>query len=166
MDEQAATIFYKKYSPQILRYLLKKLPKEDAQEVLNDIFLEVVDRIIFVHDYKKIIPYLYQTAHNKTVDFYRQKKIKSLIFSKLPFLELISKEIDRPDFQYEKNQIRDRIETTFHLLSSQYRQILHLHYEENISVKNIAIILNLSYKAAESLLFRARKSFKKIYERV
>ena len=165
-NEQAVTVFYKKYSPQILKYLLKKVPREDAQEILNDVFLEVIDRLTFLHDYKKILSYLYKTAHNKTVDFYRKKKIWSLILSKFPFFELISKEIDRPDFQYEKNLIRDGIETTFHLLSSQYQKILRLHYEENISVKNIAVILNLSHKAAESLLFRARQSFKKTYERI
>lgn len=165
-DEQAVAVFYKKYSPRIFKYLLKKIPREDAQEILNDIFLEVIDKLTFLHDYKKILPYLYKIAHNKTVDFYRKKKIKSLIFSKFPFLELISKEIDRPDFQYEKNQICDRIEATFHSLSFQYQKILRLHYEENISVKNIAVILNLSYKAAESLLFRARQSFKKTYERI
>jgi RNA polymerase sigma-70 factor (ECF subfamily) len=165
-DEQAVTIFYKKYSPRVFKYLLKKVPREDAQEILNDIFLEVIDKLTFLHDYKKILPYLYKAAHNKTVDYYRKKKIRSLILSKFPFLELISKEIDRPDFQYEKNQIRDRIETTFHSLSFQYQKILRLHYEENISVKNIAVIFNLSYKATESLLFRARQSFKKIYERI
>ncbi|TRZ51225.1 sigma-70 family RNA polymerase sigma factor [bacterium] len=165
-DGQAVTIFYKKYSPRIYKYLLKKVPREDAQEILNDIFIEVIDKLAFLHDYKKILPYLYKIAHNKTVDFYRKKKIRSLILSKLPFLELISKEIDRPDFQYEKNLIRDRIENTLHSLSFQYQKILRLHYEENIPVKNIAVIFNLSCKATESLLFRARQSFKKTYERI
>ena len=46
-----------------------------------------------------------------------------------------------------------------------YRKILKLHYEDKIPVKELAIIFNLSFKATESLLFRARQGFKLAYER-
>jgi DNA-directed RNA polymerase specialized sigma24 family protein len=50
-------------------------------------------------------------------------------------------------------------------ISQKYRSILRMHYEEQMPVKTIAIALNLSPKATESLLFRARQSFIKAYER-
>src|SRR5438309_8802293 len=139
-DSQAVIDFYKLYSPKILRYLIKRLPrKEDAQEVLNDVFLEAVDALPTLHKHENLQAWLFKIAHNEIVDFYRKRKIKSFLFTQIPYLELIAEEISQPEFQMEKDRIRDRIEATLLSLSEKYRQILRMHYEDDIPVKNIAL---------------------------
>ncbi len=165
-DAQSVIDFYNFYAPKILRYLSRQLPREeDAQEILNDVFLEAVDSLPLLRKHTNVSAWLYKIAHNKIVDFYRKKKIKSFLFSQVPYLELVAEEINQPEFQLEKNKIRDKIEASLCRLSLNYQQILRMHYEEDIPVKNIAISLNLSFKATESLLYRARQSFIKAYER-
>jgi len=165
-ENGAVVAFYKSYSPKILRYLSKKLPKyEDAQELTNDVFLEAIDSLSILRHENNVSAWLYRIAHNKMVDFYRKKKIKSIFLSQAPYLQIIANEISQPEFQFEKNKLRDRIELALQNLSQKYRKILMLHYEEKISVKELAVKLNLSFKATESLLFRARQSFKLCYER-
>ena len=163
-DSKAVIEFYKTYSPKILSYLSRKLPRlEDAQEITNDVFLEAIDSLSMLRKEKSTVAWLYRIAHNKMVDFHRKKKIKSILLSQVPFLQIVAAEINQPEFQFEKNKIRDRIELTLHSLSQNYQKILRLHYEEEISVKELAKIFNLSFKATESLLFRARKSFQLSY---
>jgi RNA polymerase sigma-70 factor (ECF subfamily) len=165
-DSEAIIIFYKTYSPELYRYLQKKLPnKEDAEEVLNDIFLAAIDELAFFKKESSIKTWLFKIARNKVVDFYRKRKIKSILLSQAPFLEIIANEINQPEFQFEKDKVRNRIERAFYNISLQYQKILHLHYEEHIPVKELAIVFNLSFKATESLLFRARRSFRLAYER-
>lgn len=165
-DSQAVVAFYKSYSPRILTYLSKKLPRvEDAQEITNDVFLEAIDSLSFLQKEQNVSAWLYRIAHNKMVDFYRKRKIKSILLSQMPFLQIIASEINQPEFQFEKDKIRDEIEAALHGLSDNHRLILELHYKENIPVKEIARKLNLSFKAAESLLFRARQNFKLAYAR-
>ena len=165
-DSKAVIEFYKSYSPKILSYLSKKLPHlEDAQEITNDVFLEAIDSLSFLQKEKNVSAWLYRIAHNKMVDFYRKRKIKSILLSQLPFLQIVASEINQPEFQFEKNKIRDNIEFALRSLSTKYQKILKLHYEENVQVKMLAKIFNLSFKATESLLFRARQSFKLAYVR-
>jgi len=165
-DSKAVVEFYKSYSPKILSYLSRKLPRfEDAQEITNDVFLEAIDSLSILKREESTMSWLYKIAHNKMVDFYRKRKIKSILLSQVPFLQIIAQEIDQPEFQFEKNKIRDRIELTLHNISEKYRKILTLHYEEEVSVKELAKTFNMSFKATESLLFRARQSFKLAYER-
>lgn len=165
-DSHAVVEFYKFYSPKILSYLSKRLPGyEDAQELTNDVFLEAIDSLSILRKEENVSAWLYRIAHNKMVDFYRKRKIKSILLSKMPFLEIVANEISQPEFQFEKNKVRDRIELTLHSLSIKYQKILRLHYEEKVPVKKIAVIFSLSFKATESLLFRARQSFKLAYER-
>ncbi|HSA83759.1 MAG TPA: sigma-70 family RNA polymerase sigma factor [Patescibacteria group bacterium] len=165
MDEQAIISLYKTYAPHILRYLKNHLPQEIAQEILNDVFMDAVDSYPMLRDKKNLKTWLYKIAHNKTVDYYRKKKIKSFLLSQIPYLDLIAAELQQPEFILEKNKIRDRIETTMKNISQKYRNILHMHYEEQIPIKQIALVLHLSPKATESLLYRARQQFIKLYER-
>ena len=166
-DSQAVVALYKTYSPRLLKYLHRKLPREeDAQEILNDVFFEAIDSIFLLKKEENLQAWLYKIAYNKTVDFYRKKKIKSILLSQVPFLEIIANEINQPEFQFEKNKIRDNIEYALKNISDDYRKILQLHYEEKIPVKELAPIFNLSFKATESMLFRARQSFKRAYEEI
>jgi RNA polymerase sigma-70 factor (ECF subfamily) len=164
-DSQSVVELYALYSPRILNYLTKRLPTaEDAQEILNDVFLDAIDTISMLRTSKNLQAWLYQIAHHKTVDFYRKRKIRSIILSQIPYLEIVDAQVHQPEFQFEKDKVRDKIESAFKSLPEVYRKILKLHYEDKISVKEIAIILALSFKATESLLFRARQSFKLAYQ--
>src|ERR1035437_6440000 len=164
-DASAVTEFYKLYSPRILHYLVVRLPREeDAQEILNDVFLDAIDSLSILKKDNNLQAWLYKIAHHKTVDYYRKRKIKSILLSQIPYLEIVDSEVHQPEFQFEKDKVRDKMESAFKSLPDLYRKILKLRYEDKISVKEIAIMLELSFKATESLLFRARQSFKLAYE--
>lgn len=165
MSDEAYS-FYKTYSRKILNYLSKRLPSpQDAEEIMQDVFLEAIDSLPLFRGEATVLNWLYKISRNKVADFYRKRKIKSILFSQLPFLEFASQEIHQPEFQFEKNRIRDRIERAFRLIPSHHQKILRLHYENGLKVRDLAFIFNLSFKATESLLFRARKSFRQAYER-
>lgn len=165
MVEQSVVLFYQEYSPRILRYLKNHLPYDEAKEILNDVFMEAVDSLPTLREQTNLQAWLYKIAHNKMVDYYRKKKIKSFLLSQIPYLELLATEIHQPEFIMEKNKIRDNIESAMRQISQKYQSILRMHYEEQMPIKQIALVLNLSPKATESLLFRARQSFIKAYER-
>ncbi len=164
-DSEAVTQFYNQYAQKIRTYFANRLPQtEDIEAFTHDILLEVIDSLPLFEGKSSLSTWVYKIAHNTLVDFYRKKKINSLLLSQLPFLEIVAQEIYQPEFQYEKNKLRDKLETTLRGLSNTYRQVLRLHYEEQKSIKDIAIIMRLSPKATESLLFRARQQFKRTYE--
>lgn len=164
-NPQAVSEFYKRSSGKILNYLLKRLPtQEDAEDLTNDVFFEAIDSLHLLKREENLQAWLFKIAHNKMVDYYRKRKIKSLLLSQIPYLEIIANEINQPEFQFEKNRVRDKIEHTLYQLSGTYQRILRLHYEENVPVKDMAVTLNMSFKATESLLFRARRKFQIAYD--
>ena len=164
-DPEAVSEFYQFYSQKIEKYLRRKLPVEIAKEITNDVFLEAIESISFLKKEEKVQSWLFQIAHHKMTDHYRKKKINSIVLSTVPYLELVAHEIHQPEFQYEKDMIRDTIEQTLISLSLPHQTILKMHYELDLPVKEVALQMNLSFKATESLLFRARKAFQKAYER-
>lgn len=164
-DPAAVKRFYEQFSPGILTYLKNKLPKEeDAQEILNDVFLDAIEGLPTLQDENKIKPWLYQIAHHNVVNFYRKQKIKSILFSQFPYLKIIDHEVRQPEFLLEKRELTIRIKMALEKLSQKYREILHMHYIDDLPVQLISVQLNLSYKATESRLYRARMQFIRYYE--
>src|SRR5260221_261224 len=106
-DHTAVITFYQEYSPKILRYLNQKLSHDDAEEIMQDVFLDALDELSLFRSESSIQTWLYTIAHNKLVDFYRKKKIKLLFLSQLPFLQIVANEVNEPEFQFEKNNIKD-----------------------------------------------------------
>ncbi len=164
-EEKAVSEFYYLYSKQILYYLQKRVSKEIAEEMLSDVFLDAVDSLHTLRIDTNLKAWLYKIAHNKTVDYYRKRKIKTVLLSQVPYLDIIAAEIHEPEFQLEKNAIKQKIEKTLYAISDKYRKILTLHYEEQVPVLELAGVFNLSPKATESLLYRARQSFITAYGR-
>ena len=70
-DEGAAVILYKTYSIELLKYLQKRVPHEEASEILNDTFLEAIDGMIMLKKDENLKAWLYKIAYNKTIDYYR-----------------------------------------------------------------------------------------------
>src|SRR6266568_2446640 len=138
-DAGAVETFYQQYSPGILRYLKNKLPKqEDAQEILNDVFLDAIEGLPILNKQTNVKPWLYQIAHNKMANFYRKKKIKSLLFSQFPYLQIVAEEFHQPEFQLEKREFKLRLQIALEKLSQKYQQILQMHYVEELPVKIIS----------------------------
>lgn len=165
LGEKAAILeFYRLYAPRIKVYLERRVPKEEAHEILNDVFLDALDELPLLKHENNILGWLYRIGRNKTIDYYRKKKLKSVLFSQIPYLEFAAKEMTQPEFILEKEKAREKIERAMSKISTKYAMILRMHYEDGMHIKEIALTLNLSSKATESLLFRARMKFIKEYD--
>jgi RNA polymerase sigma factor (sigma-70 family) len=75
-------------------------------------------------------------------------------------IESIQLARDQPDTELSRDQLLNLIQATLDLLPSHYGDVLELQYVDELSVKEIAVRLEIGPKAAESLLTRARNAFR------
>jgi len=160
----AATIFYKKYVAKIRRYLIAKLPLEEVEEVLQDTFLSAFDSLALYRGKSSVSTWLIAIARHEVADFYRKSYVRKAVLSTSPLFESMVSELFSPEFALEKAKIEKRFFSTYRALSKQYQDVLSYRYELSMSVREIAVRMDLSLKATESLLFRARLAFKESYE--
>lgn len=164
-EEKAFFYFYKKTQPLVINYVRKKISHpQTAEEITQDIFIAFLEGLRDFHFRCSLKTFLFTIARNKIVDYYRKNKIKKILFSHLPkfVVEEISAVFIEQDL--ERREIERKIKKIFSFLPKEYRRILRLKYIEEKKVKQIAKILQISFKATESLLFRARKAFIKLYQ--
>jgi len=163
-DDRAITELYWRFMPKLRRFFTNRLASQkDAEEVAHDTFLSVLDALPSFDGRSQLSTWIMGIAKHELVDYYRKKKIKAVLFSKLPFLENLLDQALSPQLALEEKQLKQRIVKTLQNLSEGYALILRLKYIEDLSVAEIAKELEISYKAAESRLSRARLAFQQAF---
>lgn len=159
-DRRAVLSFYRTHVPALRRFIRTKVSNpEDAEEVLQDALCAFLEGLRNFYGKSSIKTYLYSICRNKIVDYYRRKKMRHLVFSQMPNLEKFISPLFTPEEALDTALVQEKIRNAFARIDPIHRQVLVLKYIEGISVDDIAHKLAITFKSAESRLFRARKSF-------
>ncbi|MCE7897740.1 hypothetical protein DCC61_00355 [Candidatus Microgenomates bacterium] len=160
----AATRFYHKYSPMLRRFLNAKLPSPaDAEELLQDTFLSVFDSLPLYRGECSVISWIYSIARHEVADFYRKRYVRELVEKTNPLFEELLETVETPEKVWDKTKVRARFFGAYKSLNQSYQDVLSYRYELSLSVKEIAVKMRLTFKATESLLYRARVAFSLAY---
>lgn len=160
----AATAFYKTYAAKLRRYLVAKLPDGEVEEVLQDTFLSAFDSLPLYRGESSVSTWLISIARHEVADYYRKRYVREAVEKTAPLFENMVSEVLSPEFMMEKKKIEKKFFSTYRKLTGQYQDVLSYRYELSMSVKEIAERMDLSFKATESLLYRARLAFREVYE--
>ena len=159
-DRRALLLFYRRYAPKLTRYIAGKVNNPaDAEEILQDTLFAFLEAIRDFQGKSNIQTFLFSICQHKIVDFYRKKKLKHAVFSQMPQLEAIVSPLVSPEEQLDATLVKEKIHAVLDRLLPRYRQILLLKYLDGFSVAEIAKHMTMTFKSAESQLFRARKAF-------
>lgn len=152
--------FYEKYFYSVKGFVARKIDDEEtAQELTNDILWSAFQSMPgFNHECSEF-SFVCSIAKHKIIDYYRKKKLKTILFSTNPMFEEIADMALTPERDVLKNELKSEIKETLNELKAGYKKILRLKYIEGLKVRKIAQITNLSVKAVESRLIRAKKQF-------
>lgn len=144
------------------RYILFKVTDSgEAEEILQETLVSAsLSYPLFKGD-SSFLTWVCAIANHEIADFYRKKKIKTILFSRFPFLENIISEALSPEEELEKKQLRKEVKNILVSLSEGYSEILRLKYYQGLSMLEIAQKMKTTVKAVESRLSRAREAFRR-----
>lgn len=159
-DRHALSMFYRTHTPRLRRFIRSKIANpDDAEEVLQDVLYAFLEAIRDFAGQAKLRTFLYAIASHKVIDWYRRKKIRHVVFSAVPQLESFVAPLLGPEEELDASLLREKIRIVLGRLLPTYRSVLILKYADDFTVADIAKKLAISFKSAESQLFRARKAF-------
>lgn len=163
-NKQATERFCKQYRARLFGFIATKVENFlDVEEIVQDSLLSSIDSLPTFKRESGLYTWMCSIAKHEIGDFYRRKKIKQVVFSRLPFLENLVSQALGPELAYQELETKRRILKSLKKLSEGYSRILRLKYVDELSMKQIARKLNLTVKAVESRLTRARLAFQAVY---
>ena len=165
-DKDAFVKAYDSYIDDIYRFIYFKVGnKEDAEDITSQVFLKSWDYIQNNNllEYKTIKPFFYRVARNIIIDHYRDKSDKENISinNEENRIDIIDEKIDLNKEVDLKNDIKN-LQEAMRELKNEYREVLLLRYINELSVKEIAEILEKSKGNVRVLIYRAIKALKNI----
>lgn len=163
-DEKVLRKFYDGHHEAVYRFIFRQMGKQDiSEELTQDVFLDFIEGLRDFRGEAKLKTYLFTIARNKVADAIKKKKLKRILFSALPRYVVENIMGVFVDDEVERRDLSQRIERVIDSLPNDYRIIIRLKYVDGVRVKDIARRMAISFKATESLLFRARKAFIKAF---
>ena len=140
---------------------------QDAQDVAQEVFIEVHRSISKFRKESKLSTWLYRISANKSLNYIRDNKKKSW-FQSLDSLFESDKASNNsqyvsesPQDILENSEKSEIINRAVDNLAKNQRVAFILYKYENLSYKEIALVMKTSLSSVESLLFRAKKNLQK-----
>ena len=149
---------YELYRARIYNLALRIVQSpEDARDITQDVFVKVYRRLpgSRLTDLQ-LKPWLYRVAVNACYDHLRTRKVHRDI-------DVVSDTRAMPVDTFEQAEMSQLVEQTLGDLSERHRTVLVLKDIHGLRHDEIAGILGISRGATETLLFRARESFRTHY---
>ncbi|MFH1522631.1 MAG: sigma-70 family RNA polymerase sigma factor [Patescibacteria group bacterium] len=164
-DREAFIRAYDLYIDQIYRFIYFKIGnKEEAQDLTSVVFLKTWNYIQnnTLEDFKTLKALIYRVARTSIIDYYRKNKaISSLDQGEgidIPDNKqnIIKKVEITSDFKLIENKLRE--------LKNEYQEVIILRFIEEMSINEIASIINKSKGNVRVLLHRGIKTLRELME--
>jgi len=150
----------KRYTPPLYNYIARLIGKENASDVVQEVFIKTWKNIKNFKPLKASFKtWIFAIAKNAVTDFLRKKK--HLNFSDLEkeggysLCESIPGENLLPDEILQKLQDSSLLDKLLNQLPPQYKTILVLYYQEDMTFDEIGKILNRPLNTIKSYHRRA-----------
>lgn len=170
-DESAFESFFEGYFPALFRFTLSRVKDQDlARELVQSTLCKAIQAI---HRFRREAPlssWVFTICRNEISAHFRRLKrqpppveIVEEVAEIQEALNSFGATIDDPDRALQRKELARQVHGVLDRLPPRHGLALEWKYLEGLSVKEIALRLNVGPKAAESLLGRARKAFVEIF---
>ncbi len=168
-DGTAFEEFFDDHFSGLYRFALARLDHDAgvADEVVQATICKAIDRLESYRGEAALFSWLCMICRNLITDHHRriQRRPQAIeLKEEVPeiraALELLSATAAGPEVELRRKEVARWVRVTLDSLSPRYRRALEWKYVHGMSVKEIAVRLEVGPKAAESLMTRARQAFR------
>lgn len=159
-DSKAFAELYDVFVPQIYKYIYYKVKKEDVEDLTETLFLKAWENIRMYKKRSKtnFRSWIYRIAHNLVVDHYRLSR------EHVPLdTDILSAGGDsNPKETAHEKLNNENLKKAITKLKKPYQQIIILKFINELSNREISVILKKSEGNVRILQFRALKALRQI----
>ena len=134
---------------------------EDVKDAIQEVYLKLYFNERLCIDEKKIKFYLLRSVRNQLIDWERTKKDTSFIEEERSFKLSVSVEesfiSDEEDLLLKK-----RVNRILDLLTDHQREIVYLHFIEEMPYEEIAVMLDMKIQTVRGQVFKAMEKLRKL----
>ena len=165
-DERAFEAFFNTYFAGLFRFVVARIGKNGfvAEEVVQNAMCKAVSKLSTYRGEAALFTWLCTFCRHEISQHLKQSKGYEVLMEDNPeilaALESLLIAAERPDKAVLRKELIDLVRAAMNALPDHYAKVLEWKYIDGLAIKEIAEKMNIGVKAAESLMTRARQSFR------
>ena len=163
-DETAFANLISKYQRQVHAYALQKIGDfHIAEDITQETFLRVYQHLETLNDPTQFSRWLYQIANHLCIAWHRKNRLQTQPLEEIHILETesYSQYVASENEKISAEAQRDLVKELLTKLKESDREVITLHYFEEMTSSEIGTYLGVSENTIKGRLHRARQQLKK-----
>lgn len=156
-NSSAFSEIYDRYNQRMNWYFFRMLGRDEekARDFAQDLFLKIAEKPEMFDSSRKFSTWIYTVAHNMCKNEYRKQSIRHHVNGeKINVSEKIAGENHKnQEMNVDKKTFEKMLDIELGLLDENHRTAFLLRYKEEMSIKEIAAIMDCSEGTVKSRLF-------------
>ncbi len=156
-EQQAFDELYARYSKSMLNFFFRMLnfDREKAEDMLHDLFLKIIEKPHLFDSSKTFSTWIFCIAHNMVKNEYRNQQVRTEYKNYQTFSqEQTITSVDKID----KDLFHQKLHAELEKIDAELRTLFNLRFTEEMSIKQIAEILECPEGTVKSRLFYLTKN--------
>jgi RNA polymerase sigma-70 factor, ECF subfamily len=168
-DPESFGLLMERYQIPLFHYIrrLTQLPKEDVEDLLQEIFIKIYQKLNEYNELLKFSSWAYRIAHNHMVDFFRKvaARPRTNLLEEAELAKLLKSGMDLENDISSKDCLK-KIRDCLKVLPMKYEEVLVLKFIEEKTYEEIMDILKKPKGTVATLISRGKKAlFAKMKEK-
>ena len=146
---------WRQYHDRLAAFIRKRVAAEAVDDILQEVFLAIHDKLFSLDDDTTLEPWLYQVTRNKVVDYHRKQRPT----------ENLPTWLEQPEADAEtaiRQELSSCLDPMIKQLPEKYRQAIYFSDIEQKSQQELASMAGISLSGAKSRVQRGRRLLKEM----
>ena len=127
-----------------------------ADDIVQDVFIKLFENLNNIHNKQSVQFWLFKTARNELMTFFRSTKNKKLIFQSVDLDEVEIESRHSLEEEIENKEINKLIMIELDNMNEDFREVFILREYSGLNYKEIASLLEIDEDLVKSRLYKAR----------
>ena len=155
-------VLFRKYYPCLIFYATRLVGEEDAEDVVQDVFVELWRRQESIEIGDQIQAFLYRAVYTRALNVLKRRNVESGYSIAMKEINQRRTKFYQPDNnetirRIEDRELRKEIHKAINELPDKCKEVFKLSYLHDMKNKEIANVLGVSLRTVEAHMYKALK---------
>lgn len=156
-SQEAFSVLYDRYTDKLVTFFYRMFNQdmEKAQDFMQDLFLKIIENPASFDENKKFDTWVFHIAYNMCKNEYRRMQVRTGFLNKQMFGEelICEAEKNKIDLKIFAQEVHKKLD----LLDENQKTVFLLRYQQDLSLKEIAVVMDCPEGTVKSRLFYTLK---------
>lgn len=153
---------FRKYYPSLIFYATRLIGEEEAEDVVQDVFVELWRRKDSIEIGDQIQAFLYRAVYTRALNVLKHRNVEDGYCAAMEEINQRRAEFYQPDNnevirRIEDRELRKEIYNAINELPDKCKEVFKLSYLHEMKNKEIADVLGISLRTVEAHMYKALK---------